>query len=161
LGIAWPNFKAHKILLPNGTMQQSRHVEFDESSPPVCVSRADFTPFYRSLEEPEEVQQAPDVIPVQSPAGTTAQTSPNLELSPVSTVHEAVQDTVPILQENPVYESDPEDDQLFTATPAVDIALPGLRRSERSNRGVPSSHPYDKYLQGFPGKAQKTVSFQC
>jgi hypothetical protein len=141
LGIARPNSKAHKILLPNGSMQQSRHVDFDESSTPVCDSRADFTPFYRSLEESEEVQQPPDVIPVQSPEGTTAQPSPNLELSPVYTVHEAIQDTVPILQENPVYESDPEDDRLLTATPAVDIAPPGPRRSDRSNRGVPSSHP--------------------
>jgi hypothetical protein len=158
MGIAWPNPKAIKILLPNGSIQQSRHVDFDELAPPVCNSRADFSPFNKPLSLPASSSIPGQTSAVATPTRSSTPVHSVSQLSPTSPTdvqaHTDAQPASPsFLQENPIYESE-EDPDVSMSPPIV-----APRRSTRPNRGVPEHQPYGRILAGLSWYCQEKSTF--
>jgi hypothetical protein len=174
LGIAWPNPKAFRVLTSKGKVDVSRHVEFDESAPPACESRADFSLFMETeigtVAEPVAAQPSshpsPAVPSSSSPVPATG--SPTLTLPPPTDETQDSPDDqfeveTPAFTTNPLFESEQE----HTPSPSIpspsNIPLPpAIRRSERSNKGVPPD-TYGRYVSGLPGSrstAKRAVSFR-
>jgi hypothetical protein len=137
----------------------SRHVEFDESAPPACDSRADFTPFMSTQPEvPPPVQQIhteePASLPDMAPLPTTQ------EEHDAAPAQDAPEDAVsaPSFNVNPLFEpenQDFEDDQHITPpdilSPSAIPRAPAIKRtSERSNKGILPNR-YGKFATGLPG----------
>lgn len=72
VGIAWPNPRAYRVLTQRGRIEQTRHLKFDESPPPACDSRADFSSLLIE-ETPTATTQVPTV-----PASTASIPDPTL-----------------------------------------------------------------------------------
>jgi hypothetical protein len=79
MGFDWPNSKAYRVLTARGVIEISRHVAFDESAPPACDSRADFSPFLQTEvsvptpapvtpEAPASSAKAPSEVPTTQPS---------------------------------------------------------------------------------------------
>jgi hypothetical protein len=93
LGLAWPDPKAYRVLTSKGNVETSRHVQFDESAPPVCYSRADFSPFMvteiaripPSAVQPIQPQPAPSA-PVPPAATQEAPPPPLTRFLPLRTM---------------------------------------------------------------------------
>lgn len=141
LGIAWPNIKSYKLLTATGVIKLSRHVQFDESARPFCELTHSF---HDHMEEIEPVLEAA-VVPGQEMRAEN------------STV-----DNAPAQEDNTEDVADheeqpsPHDDTLPATSPTT---TPIVRTSNRTNKGVPATKPYDRHLHGLPS-AKMTASFQ-
>jgi hypothetical protein len=173
LGITWPNPKALRVLTSKGKVDVSRHVEFEESAPPACESRADFSPFMETeiatVPEPVVTQPSSHPSPAvpSSSSPVPASGSPTLMLPP----HEAETQVSPDQQfevETPAFTINPLFDSEHEHTPSPSIPSPSniplpaaTRRSEQSNKGV-QPDTYRKFVSGLPGAkcaAKQTFSF--
>ena len=117
LGIAWPNPKAFRVLTSTGKVELSRHVEFDESAPPACAARADFSPFMETVVE--TVPTAPQPTSPVPSAPTTAHTTdpPPLPSPDVPSTSQLLPDLSPLPDAEDSFNTD--DAPYNTATPAV------------------------------------------
>jgi transposase InsO family protein len=163
LGFAWPNPKSYRVLTSKGKVEISRHVEFDESSPPACERRADFSPFMEKEIATVEAQATNQPAQPSTSAPTGPPPAQTTSPSPLPTTEEGSEDA-DTEYDNPLFEAEPAQTPLTTPAPAIlspsnipSAPAPALRRSDRSNKGVPAD-TYGKYVSGLPGA--KHVSFR-
>jgi transposase InsO family protein len=174
VGIAWPNVKAYRVLTARGRIETSRHVVFDESAPPACDTRADFSSHIQTeVSVPQSstqltptpqaappstpvvaqsipMQPAPTLSPVDT-AGTTAEDQPDMHAPPI------------LINSSPLFETEATDPPPEAAEPPMAPPMPSSnlpRRSARPNKNVPPAmydpSAYTKYAQGLP---KRKVSF--
>jgi GAG-pre-integrase domain len=177
LGVAWPNFKASRVLTGRGVVEQTRHLAFDESSPPACDSRTDFSSF---LNDDVQPTVAPSPVSVQQPlVQVPAVQAPVLPPQPLQPpVSDSASDTAddgagaPMPQAttpsgstatNPLYDADTTPLPPAPQPPPIlsSSSIPAPRASSRSNKGQPPVRYHEKYLSGLPtGQTRaKAVSF--
>jgi hypothetical protein len=181
VGIAWPNQKAYRVLTSKGHIDTTRHLAFDESAPPACNTRADFSPFENiemTVETGAEQQPASTPAPSARPQETsdtqqeTAESLP--EASPISDSDSHAENPEPTISDrefqlnpNPLFETADESASPDTAetqpAPQQPSGIPGPRRSGHTNKNVPPDRYTDdafrKYATGLRHKsAQVTVA---
>jgi hypothetical protein len=175
VGIAWPNPKAHRVLTSRGKIDTTRHLEFDESAPPACDARADFSPFLQpDVTIQQQLQVATPISQTTTPAAEPLQ-EPNLQVpAPIEASDQAAATQQEgscfpgNVTENPLFEDEGDTDaSRATLVPAhTNIPAPP-RRSTRSNINVPPARfdpgAYSKYAHGLPDKRvtfADSVAFQ-
>lgn len=143
LGYAQPNFKAYRVLLPNGNVNISRDVRFDESAAPASDVRIDmFSDLMETVTHPQPQPQQPPQQPPQ-PHAQQQQPQPAQQLQP-----EQMQQ---LMANNPLFD---EEDQAVPAAPIpASAAQPAAPRRNPPRVRQPPQDPYQKYLQGLPHNA--------
>ena len=157
LGFDWPNHKAYRVLTSRGTVETPRHLAFDESAPPACETRDDFSPCIETTvgtNEPSSSAESPVESPQAVPSGVPDATEqqPLLTLSPIDDSGAESSNTVPEAPAPPMNINPLFDDTLITP-PSL---LTDPRRSERDNKGkhAPRFDPcaYSKFAKGIPSR---------
>jgi hypothetical protein len=172
VGIAWPNQKAYRVLTSKGHIETTRQLAFDESAPPACNTRADFTPFedieitVETGAEEQSAAPASTSTPI-APQQETSETLP--EVSPISDEDSRAAMPEPTISDSEFHLNSPNplfgiDDDAASPT-AVELqptlqqpsGIPGPRRSSRANKNVPpdryTEDAFRKYATGLRNKS--------
>ena len=150
LGYAQPNFKAFRVLMPDGKVQISRDVSFDESTPPANDARIDML---NNLMQSASQQAAPQA-PAQPPVPDAPPQQPIAQHQPPGIQPPPMQ---PLMAENPLYDEGQADE---AADAAYMPALPPPPEAQQAPRRNPPrarqqrADPYAKYLHGLPHSSQ-------
>lgn len=147
LGYAQPNFKAFRILLPDGKVQISRDVRFDESAAPASDDRFDMLSDVMDAAAPP---QAPPQAASQTQPQTQQQLQQQISL-PLPPAH-----VQPLMSTNPLYdeqEQAPEDPAPEEQPPDEPAVQPVMPRRNPPRKRQPPQDPYQQYLHGLPHNA--------
>lgn len=152
VGYAQPNFKAFRVLLPDGRVTTSRDVSFDESAPPasdarveLCSDLMDAVLQRPALQQPAPQQPAPQQPAPQQPAQQQA--------APAQQPLAAQPQQIQLMANNPLFDAAAVADD---PQPRSEPATP--RRNPQRDRRPPDD-PYQKYLHGLPGAHSSLVNF--